>query len=640
MTRAKAVLPLAVACAAALLASLILLGGNWDLLHTDVIPNGDAAADELLLISARHGVLLHGHYSRFNFNHPGPFFFQARLLADHVAAGLFPGPYTLHAAALMLVNCLFIGLAAAAAYLLAGAGVGGWLAALGCVAAVMFQFHDSGAGITSSWMPDVIRMPYLAFLLNLLLMARGSVFGLLAATFCGGALVHGYVAMPAFVAPPFVLALAIGLFGKPRFPKGALIAAALIVLLFVAPMMVEMLARPPGNIGLILDYIRESAAHKPEPNPSREIITGVLLHWKTIHPLLWAPPALALLLDLRRRRDLAGWLILVLFSALSGALFLVYLRTAPPPLYDYIGYFHESLPLSLVVWGIVRLAGHSLDYKPAAALAVLLCLAGLAFGGGHAAYRGVPEIRNITQAIVARHPDGQVMLRMANFDEWNLMTGVMADLNRFDVDSCTPFLYPGMPEQSITHHRLCPEARPNQQRYVLAAQGACGPACLASSPLGSIAVDDQEPAIISGGDRHRFVFSLPPARRILGAGWSSTEAWGLWSDGGHAEIHLEPADLGPGAATIQIDVSAFLAGKVMSLDMPVTVNGKEVDRWHFDESRNRDVRSLSLPPSKEPVVIGFDGIGEQSPKMAGISEDQRRLGLALYSLTIATSSAP
>jgi hypothetical protein len=627
-----------------LLVSLILLATNWHLLHTDIIPSGDAAADELLLIRARHGVLLHGHYSRFNFYHPGPFFFDVRLIADHIAAWLFPSPFTLHTATLMVVNGLFIGLTAALAFSLTGGGPAGWLAALGCVASVLFQFHNSSAGLTSSWMPDVIRMPYLAFLVALPLMARGSAFGLIAATFCGGALVHGYVAMPAFVAPPWLMALTLGLVSRHRrnqpFPLDALAASAGIVLLFVSPILVDMIFRPPGNIGLILDYMRQAAAENAPPNPPDDVSASVLGHWQTLNPLLWGLPILALLLDGRRWVDLKAWLPQLFFTLLSVLLFYGYLRTAPPPLYDYIGYFHDSVPLALVVWGVVRLAPRALAYRPAAAVALVLCLVGLAQGGGHSGNRGVPEIRPLTQAVVARHPGSQVMLRMAGFDEWTLMTGLMADLDRFGVDSCTPFLYPQMPEQSITHNRLCPEARKEQQRYVLTAHGACGPSCLADSPIGDIAVDDQQPAILSDGARHYFLFTSLAARRVLGEGWSMIEPWGVWSDGNRAEICLDRTYLGSGETLVHIDLDAFLAGTVTSVDVPVTVNGREVDHWHFEKGRSRGIRSLDLPASNGRVVIGFSGIGAQTPAMAGLSQDGRHLGLALYSLTIEPKSAP
>jgi len=52
------------------------LGGN--LLKAEEMPISDFAADLLLERKIDdHGYLLTGHYSRFKFNHPGPFFFYA-----------------------------------------------------------------------------------------------------------------------------------------------------------------------------------------------------------------------------------------------------------------------------------------------------------------------------------------------------------------------------------------------------------------------------------------------------------------------------------------------------------------------------------------------------------------------------------
>jgi len=628
----------AVASAITLLVSAILLTSDLRLFSQDIFVTGDAAADELLIDNARHEPLLYGHYSRFNFNHPGPFFFYVRLVAEHIAGDLFPGPHNLHAAALMVLNAAFIGVAAAILFALAGGGMAGGIAALGIAAAVLFQFHDTMRGPTSSWMPDVLYMPYLTFLLSLMAMGRGSLLGLVAATFCGAALVHGYVVMPAFVAPPFVVALIVCLVvrwkaGKPM-PWAALAGSALIVLAFIAPILADAILHPPGNIGLILDYMKESSAVPREPNLDSDVIDGLTLHWNTIEPLLWLLPALGLLFNLRHPRKLLAWIWPLAVLALSTLLFAAYLKKAPPPLYDFIGYFHESVPLALIAWGIVRVAPYAARWKATIAVALIACIAGFTFGGGHGLYPQAREVRAITFTILQRQPEGVVVLRMGDFNRWSLLTGVMADLDRFGIDACTAKLYPGILERSITPRRVCPHDHPDKQHYVLTAPGECGPNCLASTALGDIASDDAEP--IPEGPRH-IRFSDARTRNLLGPGWSVTEPWGLWSDGNKAEIRLDPSLLGRRGGALMFDMNAYLAGQIVEVDVPVSVNGSRRAVWHFNANNNQTIRVLDIRTedmAAATLVIRFDELGKQTPAMVGLSGDQRHLGLALRSLVI------
>jgi len=51
---------------------------------------GDFAANELLVIDAKHFTLLHGHYSRLGFFHPGPYYLYALALGETLSVDLVP----------------------------------------------------------------------------------------------------------------------------------------------------------------------------------------------------------------------------------------------------------------------------------------------------------------------------------------------------------------------------------------------------------------------------------------------------------------------------------------------------------------------------------------------------------------------
>ena len=246
-----------IATVAAALLAAILVTHNWPVLTAEILPSGDAAADMLLVDRANHDWLLTGHYSRFDFNHPGPFFLYLRHVAERLAGDVLPGPYNAHLLAVLGGVALFLGMGAAAAAGLAGGGWPGVAAALATLAVVLIQGQRGGM-LHSAWMPDVLVAPFFAFVLLLAETARGRVWLLPAATFCGGALAHGYVLLLPIVGVAWPLATVLGLRCYRQrnplaraLPVWAIAGSLAIILLFAAPPLLDVLLHPPGNLARI-----------------------------------------------------------------------------------------------------------------------------------------------------------------------------------------------------------------------------------------------------------------------------------------------------------------------------------------------------------------------------------------------------
>jgi hypothetical protein len=61
----------------ALLALGAIISVNYRFFFTDwILPEGDFAADDILIVDAKHLELFHGNYSRIGFYHPGPFYLE------------------------------------------------------------------------------------------------------------------------------------------------------------------------------------------------------------------------------------------------------------------------------------------------------------------------------------------------------------------------------------------------------------------------------------------------------------------------------------------------------------------------------------------------------------------------------------
>jgi hypothetical protein len=245
----------ATAAIAAVVIASVLVVQNHSALTTEILPTGDAAADVLLVESAQHRWLLTGHYSRFDFNHPGPFFFELRRLGEWLAGDLVPGAYNGDLLGVLIGNALFVGIGSAAAALLAGSG---WNAGAAAAAAVLLVLRQVGSGglLSDTWMPSVLVAPFFAFVLLLGHVARGRVRLLPATTFCAGALAHGYVVLLPIVALVLPVAAATGLRRRLRrgatVPRWVLPAALVVALAFAAPALLDVALHFPGNLGRIV----------------------------------------------------------------------------------------------------------------------------------------------------------------------------------------------------------------------------------------------------------------------------------------------------------------------------------------------------------------------------------------------------
>jgi hypothetical protein len=119
--------------------------------------------------------------------------------------------------------------------------------------------------------------------------------------------------------------------------------------------------------------------------------------------------------------------------------------------------------------------------------------------------------------------------------------------------------------------------------------------------------------------------------------WSAIEDWGMWSNGGYAEIDLPlPA---PGES---LEVT-LRARAVVTTDRPlqqvdVLLNGRPFTTWAFSTDSPQDLTLLVAAFPEGRAVIGFLVRDPVSPRALGLGDDDRLLGLGLLGLAI--SNAP
>ncbi len=450
---------------AGVMAKLVL--DNLSFLTTTIIPIGDAAADILLVQRAHRELLLVGHYNLLGVNHPGPFFLYPRYLADLVVGPFVATQFGAHLVGMMATGAAYAGLLAAMLYRLAG---GGPIAAAGAVAAtVMVLFEFAGEDhLATLFMPSVLAMPLLAFLIASVLLLRGSVLGLLATVVGAMALVHGYIPLA-----PVALVIGAGTFllghrARARetgagFPAWSLLVSSGIVLAFLAPMALDAILDPPGNIAAILAKAADGGGTSGSPSRLVEFLSGKVLR---VRPFLWLPVVVgfALVAVTGRHRALARDILAI--AALSVLLLGIVYARVPERFHDNMAYFLIAAPLSLVAVGslvcVVELA------RPRPGVAILstailvlgfVSLSSLARGPRHVA----PEIRQLSAAIAGETPPGaRVVLEIPSGAERGVGIGLLLDLGYLGVDACVPdasmaFFY--------TRERICGAAAANQRTY-------------------------------------------------------------------------------------------------------------------------------------------------------------------------------
>ena len=271
---------------ATLVIGLILLN-NWQYaFHEELYENGDWAANSLLVKDATHSALLHGHYSRWAFYHPGPAFLDTLALGEAVFFNwlhVVPQPYNGQFIAIVTAMALFFSLAVSVFAGRLGRERGGYVffVPLALLFAVWhYGSVERGGAFYDSWPAFPPVLTFLCLLVAVASTASGSGRELPLIALAGGWLVHNHVAQPLFVVPLTLLGYAGFVWScrraetdvRPRsrfwslgagwraFPRAHLVAAAILAL-FILPLCIDALHGRDSNLARILAHLR--TVHQP-----------------------------------------------------------------------------------------------------------------------------------------------------------------------------------------------------------------------------------------------------------------------------------------------------------------------------------------------------------------------------------------
>jgi len=249
----------------------IVLLINFQIFTQPIVEDGDYAANSLLVEQAKHFQLLTGHYSRWRFQHPGPAFLYLFALGEFVfydVLHIVPAPYNGQLLITIILNGLLLAITLAVFRRHAQLPVPLALLITGVVT-VMVNTSGAPSMLVSNWMPDVLLFPFLLFAVSAASILAGESRHLPLLAFSGMLLIHAHFAQFLFVGligggtVAYVLARA-----KRQGNLRRLVVnrwrdfawAAVIVLIFAAPPLFELVRDRPNNLDAVRAYLDKSGS--------------------------------------------------------------------------------------------------------------------------------------------------------------------------------------------------------------------------------------------------------------------------------------------------------------------------------------------------------------------------------------------
>lgn len=129
--------------------------------------------------------------------------------------------------------------------------------------------------------------------------------------------------------------------------------------------------------------------------------------------------------------------------------------------------------------------------------------------------------------------------------------------------------------------------------------------------------------------------------RVLGAGWSKPEFWGVWSEGGRSELNLL---LQPGVhdnvEALRLHFRPYFGPSLQQQRVTVLLNGEQVATWQYSaQLHSGDACCEAVVPLPQvrlgaPLRLTLEYKALRKPGYPGESPDTRELALGLRSLDL------
>lgn len=326
------------------------------LLEHNVYPVGDLAADMLLANQIyTKGYLLTGQYSRFGFHHPGPFFFYLTYFFERIFSCYLLSRAAIWTLAMIFLNSLLLTLSS-------------WLAFertpklfMVTLKRVLFTFvtlYYVKDFAISSWPPDKIVVPFMAFILTLPYLAKRDLRYVPLSIFLLSILFQGRVDSPIFTFFPLLCVLMLAFLNnrgpiQPIEWRSIMIGVS-IGLVFLFPILVDFVMNRHSNLALIFGSMQQLRVSAASWNDLWKYLWG---YWKEETGIMIYVFVVISILKGKQISDDWTNRALLTVSTLETGIFLIYFKTTPPPLYHYMGEFYLVIPILLFSRPVINALG-------------------------------------------------------------------------------------------------------------------------------------------------------------------------------------------------------------------------------------------------------------------------------------------
>lgn len=601
----------------------------WPTVSNHVTPMSDFAADMLLANNiSEKGYLLVGHYSRWGFNHPGPFWFYFNYLIEYAFGWAFSSRFQSWQFGSILTNTFFIGFSAISLsrFLL------GQFCFRYAIVFCMLLIGFVGSEITSIWMPFRLIAPYLAFIVCVLHVMNGNFRYTIPSILFSGILIHGYATMPILTLPMLLVGILIGWIQNRNFDGSRkylreFFISGLIAFIFLAPMVLDFFLSDSPNILKLIDTSKSfSGMEKPSWGAMSVFILDLLFK---DHPIGWLLSTLflALLLPLLnipsesiRKYNLAAILILTIAS-----LSILYYKGTPAPIFPFVAYYLKSLPPLLLATVLAPIflralkSENKITFNQQITTATPIIFSLIAFA---TAINIAPkpdsgkEVENFANAIMLNSKTNKIAIDYTEYMQWPFVAGLLLELDRLGKDSCTTWTHMGF---LYTQNHICnPETFPN---FVVVESKSCEGKCFYAS--GNFGLKRYAPHYIKSGEIISF-----NQENILFSNWYASESTHRWSSGNLSSIAFKIDTTQKFEGILKLHV-----GTLGKQEITISINGTEIYSGVVDASEG----ILNVPFDKTLLRDG-DGTNTLAFELPDARKpgnaDQRILALALKSFQI------
>jgi hypothetical protein len=632
--------------------ALILIGTNWPVISTVNFELGDFAANSLLIQDAKSLTLLKGNYSRVGFNHPGPAILYVLAFGEavfhdwlHIAASPLSGQLMAVAvyAAFWLVMLYWV------MRRVAGAAVPALLTV--AVFALMAAYLDHHV-FTGMWFPHLYFLPFAVMLAAASRLVDGHTDTLPVLALACGFLVNGHVSFVAILgillatvaaanywlrrSQPFLL--------SKEFFKGqrrALTVFAGLFAIFLLPLLLETVLDFPGPIGKYASFGRHNKA-----NTLGQAVSYMAAYWGG-QP--WSLPAAAggaglLLAAGRWMRDDFGRGVRALVVLFVGAtLALVFYAKVGIDLLEhkYIGLFYYAVPalmIAIMVASLYHVAAVR-GKQTAGVLLALLC-AGLAARQisqppEYLHQYNNPAVQDWYRSMKALpQSQGRLVLDLDYAQEdqglvWSNTLGLQAYAKRRHDDF---ICINGNWHISHTVEQRCSADEVARGQHYLVQRFLADRPAPDAQGLGMAVYKVVQPIVDAQSELT--IASQPEtfSKYLLSSGWSVLEPSHVWSEGRDARLSIQLAPNFSGV--IALDLAAFVPRPDYVQEVTIDA-GQATKSVTFSQAEQR--KRIEVPLRADAngrLVVSLHIARPISPKKAGLSDDGRKLGVALYGLKI------